>query len=166
MLSRPRARTPTRYSNRTSSIGIAVTFGIVVLLLVPVGSTWLASTLLFRGSPTGPPPTFGVASWIPSPVRAHLGVATPDRVLTLRDLSSALSGPMRPAPAAAAVRLADQAAAGAGSAPLATSRPASLAVGAGFEGLNDTQCGCAPPDVINAAGPPQVFEMVNLWVEA
>jgi hypothetical protein len=40
-----------------------------------------------------------------------------------------------------------------------------LLKGAGFEGLNDSQCGCDPPDVQDAAGPNQVVEMVNLYVE-
>jgi hypothetical protein len=44
-------------------------------------------------------------------------------------------------------------------------RPSTLSVGTGFAGLNDSQCSCAPPDVIDAVGPSQVVEMVNLYVE-
>jgi hypothetical protein len=38
-------------------------------------------------------------------------------------------------------------------------------VGRGWEGVNDSNCACAPPDVQDAAGPTQVAEMVNLYFE-
>ncbi len=50
-------------------------------------------------------------------------------------------------------------------AALASPRPQAPALGPGFEGLNSTQCGCAPPDVIDAVGPTQIVEMVNLEVQ-
>ena len=37
--------------------------------------------------------------------------------------------------------------------------------GAGFQGIDDTQCGCDPPDIQDAVGPYEVVEMVNLYVE-
>ena len=48
-------------------------------------------------------------------------------------------------------------------APVSSPASSTISVLSGFEGLNQTiSCGCVPPDVIVAAGPSHVVEMVNL----
>ncbi len=50
-------------------------------------------------------------------------------------------------------------------ATLASPAPGTTSAGSGWSGLDSSQCGCSPPDVILAVGPTQVVEMVNLAEE-
>ncbi len=104
-------------------------------------------------------------AWTLGTESSHASVALPVGTVVVRDLPSepiptGMSGHRvlqthSPPPRAIAQ----------GGARVAAVGPASLTVGPGFSGLDDSQCGCAPPDVIVAAGPTQVVEFVNLWME-
>ncbi|MCI4360068.1 MAG: hypothetical protein L3J91_00030 [Thermoplasmata archaeon] len=103
--------------------------------------------------------------WSADPSPSHVGIAQRIGVVVLRDLPS--SGPSTgssPGPSVSTPAKFLHAGSSALADP-AFVRPSDQVVGAGFEGLNDSQCGCAPPDVIDAVGPTQVVEMVNLWVQ-
>jgi len=105
------------------------------------------------------------ARWAPDPTPSHVGTAERIGTVDLRNLPSA-SPNAAPVdrPAASTARPFVHAATTA-HALGAFLTPALQSIGAGFEGLNDSQCGCAPPDVIDAAGPTEIVEMVNLWME-
>ena len=140
---------------------------VLALLLLPAG------TVTFQGirSPSWSPvastahtvdPT---ARWGPDATPSHVGLASRVGTVDLR----ALALPTERGPPAAPLGTSTPAmfrhSAPTAATSLAFAAAGRLAVGPGFEGLNDSQCGCAPPDVIVAAGPTQVVEMVNLWLQ-
>lgn len=159
-------------SNAWTPCGLSVlptlaSVGIVLLLLVPIASVGSPASSGGNPRPIGsvqPRSAMSPAPWASEEVLSHHGVAQPTGRVDLRNLPSTPASPgsfavgLPPTPPAFLHPPTG------GSVPLSSVRPSSQVVGTGFEGLNDTQCGCTPPDVIDAAGPTQVVEMVNLWL--
>jgi hypothetical protein len=165
---RPRRRRP------RSSTG-AVFAGVVVLLLVL--PPWGADRAGAAGRPLAP---LGSAATAPAAAEpsASVGLAPsyrgelpPAGRATLLGWAPTPSAPLPPEWFTKIARPAASPAVGV-PAPLANGtfsvtpvRSSQALVGTGFAGVTDTQCGCDPPDVQVAAGPTQVVELVNLYIE-
>ncbi len=141
---------------------------LVISLLVPnVGGSLSSAPRASPPVPRGASPLPAALTPVWGPVRtaSHLEVAPAVGRIDLRDLPSTSPAPATPWLQAPPTPGGFVHTSGSGIAPLAAAHPSAQVVGPGFEGLNDSQCGCAPPDVIDAVGPTQVVEMVNLWLQ-
>ncbi|MCI4354912.1 MAG: hypothetical protein L3K06_06050, partial [Thermoplasmata archaeon] len=146
----------------------AVLAALAVLLLLPMGAAHYGSTARpsISSSPQSPLSVAALPTvWRVTGGPSHLSMATPVSTVVFRNLpSSSVDGIARPylEPAAPSKIWPSNSSP---SAPLAATTAATPAVGPGFAGADYSNCYCAPPDVIDAAGPTQVVEMVNLWMQ-
>ena len=151
--------------NRATGLaGIAV---LAVLLLLPAGGHVLGPTV--HPAPVNSRSITMAASpgagWVADRAPASLSSISPVRQFVLRDLPTLPAGPTELGAGPRHVSLSSGPGPLGRSAPLAPSVPAALALGPGFSGIDSSQCYCAPPDVIDAAGPTQIVEMVNLEMQ-
>jgi hypothetical protein len=168
-------------SRKALSRRVALSFAVLLLLLVPSLSATPADGV--QGGPA-PSPGSGVAtahtetSMMPTgdaQLPSHRGTIVPIGRTELHGIASPTRGtgapewmrhfllgtdPLRPAagggPPAPVVD---------GNFSVTPSGPSQLLNGPGFQGVDNSQCGCTPPDVQDAAGPYDVVEMVNLYIE-
>src|SRR4029077_18490409 len=139
---------------------------LVLLLLLPIGSVGSSPAPGLSAGPlvsSLPGPAVLPTPWTAERSPSHAGVA---QITGRVDLQTLSPSPAGPAPSSLTLPSTPPAflhATSGWSVPLASVHASSQAGGVGFEGVNDSQCGCTPPDVIDAAGPTQVVEMVNLW---